>query len=344
MLLGSAALMGKSLMRVLSTDPGFRPQGALGAMVILPDARVAKDEAAVAIQGRSSARSAPSRGSPGSPGEPAPGHRQRQHAALRAGGPAEADGRRAGGGGARGRSRLLPGSRRATARGPRLRHRGRLRHPAGRGGQPRAPAPLLPRRRPGRQEHPTHLRPGRPGPHHHRRRGGPDLRRAGRGTPGDPVHLRRPVPLQSLRPRAPVEPRGGPGGGASRDPVGGTGRGRSPGALAHRGARAGSVDVPPAVPRLPARGLRRVCADPRRGGHLRRRLLRGRPADPRVRDSAWRSAPLGGTSSGWCFVRTWGRSPAAPWRESSARSCSPRSSAGSSSESRPPTRRSSSRW
>ena len=31
MLLGSAGLMGKSLLRVLSTDPGFRPEGALGA-------------------------------------------------------------------------------------------------------------------------------------------------------------------------------------------------------------------------------------------------------------------------------------------------------------------------
>lgn len=30
MLLGSAGLMGKSLLRVLSTDPGFRPEGALG--------------------------------------------------------------------------------------------------------------------------------------------------------------------------------------------------------------------------------------------------------------------------------------------------------------------------
>ena len=50
MLLGSAGLMGKSLMRVLSTDPGFRPEGALGAMVILPKARVEKDEVAVGIQ------------------------------------------------------------------------------------------------------------------------------------------------------------------------------------------------------------------------------------------------------------------------------------------------------
>jgi len=50
MLLGSAGLMGKSLLRVLSTDPGFRPEGALGTTVILPDARVAKDEAAVAIE------------------------------------------------------------------------------------------------------------------------------------------------------------------------------------------------------------------------------------------------------------------------------------------------------
>src|SRR4029079_16595915 len=50
MLLGSAGLMGKSLLSVLSTDPGFRPEGALGTTVILPDARVAKDEAAVAIE------------------------------------------------------------------------------------------------------------------------------------------------------------------------------------------------------------------------------------------------------------------------------------------------------
>ena len=50
MLLGSAGLMGKSLLRVLSTDPGFRPEGALGVAVILPQARVEKDEVAVGIQ------------------------------------------------------------------------------------------------------------------------------------------------------------------------------------------------------------------------------------------------------------------------------------------------------
>ena len=50
MLLGSAGLMAKSLLRVLSTDPGYRPEGALGATVILPDARVEKDEVAAAIQ------------------------------------------------------------------------------------------------------------------------------------------------------------------------------------------------------------------------------------------------------------------------------------------------------
>jgi putative ABC transport system permease protein len=50
MLLGSAGLMGKSLLHVLSTDPGYRPEGALGATVILPDDRVAKDEMAIGIQ------------------------------------------------------------------------------------------------------------------------------------------------------------------------------------------------------------------------------------------------------------------------------------------------------
>ena len=52
MLLGSAGLMGKSLLRVLSTDPGFRPEGALGVTVVAPDALVEKDEAAIALQAR----------------------------------------------------------------------------------------------------------------------------------------------------------------------------------------------------------------------------------------------------------------------------------------------------
>jgi len=52
MLLGSAGLMGKSLLRVLSTDPGYRPEGALGVTVVAPDALVEKDEAAIALQAR----------------------------------------------------------------------------------------------------------------------------------------------------------------------------------------------------------------------------------------------------------------------------------------------------
>jgi putative ABC transport system permease protein len=52
MLLGSAGLMGKSLLRVLSTDPGYRPEGALGVTVVAPDALVEKDDAAIALQGR----------------------------------------------------------------------------------------------------------------------------------------------------------------------------------------------------------------------------------------------------------------------------------------------------
>ncbi|HVP60995.1 MAG TPA: ABC transporter permease [Myxococcaceae bacterium] len=50
MLLGSAGLMGKSLLRVLSTDPGYRPEGALGATVFLPAARLEHEEAAVNLQ------------------------------------------------------------------------------------------------------------------------------------------------------------------------------------------------------------------------------------------------------------------------------------------------------
>ncbi len=52
MLLGSAGLMGKSLLRVLSTDPGFRPEGALGVTVVAPDAMVEKDELAIALNAR----------------------------------------------------------------------------------------------------------------------------------------------------------------------------------------------------------------------------------------------------------------------------------------------------
>jgi putative ABC transport system permease protein len=52
MLLGSAGLMGKSLMRVLSVDPGYRPQGALGVTVMAPMALVEKDDVAAALQTR----------------------------------------------------------------------------------------------------------------------------------------------------------------------------------------------------------------------------------------------------------------------------------------------------
>jgi len=52
MLLGSAGLMGKSLLRVLATDPGYRPEGALGVSVVAPDSAVEKDEAAIALQAR----------------------------------------------------------------------------------------------------------------------------------------------------------------------------------------------------------------------------------------------------------------------------------------------------
>ena len=45
-LLGSAGLMAKSLDRILSVDPGFRPEGAVGAEVLLPDARSISDERA----------------------------------------------------------------------------------------------------------------------------------------------------------------------------------------------------------------------------------------------------------------------------------------------------------
>ena len=48
MLLGSAGLMGKSLIRILSTDPGFRPRGLLGVELSMPDQRL-QDPAAIGI-------------------------------------------------------------------------------------------------------------------------------------------------------------------------------------------------------------------------------------------------------------------------------------------------------
>jgi putative ABC transport system permease protein len=50
MLLGSAGLMGKSLVRVLSTDPGFRPEGLLGVELSLPDRRITGGAPLVALQ------------------------------------------------------------------------------------------------------------------------------------------------------------------------------------------------------------------------------------------------------------------------------------------------------
>ena len=52
MLLGSAGLMGKSLVRVLSIDPGYRPQGAFGVTVMAPNALVEKDEVALGYHTR----------------------------------------------------------------------------------------------------------------------------------------------------------------------------------------------------------------------------------------------------------------------------------------------------
>ena len=220
MLLGSAALMGKSLLRVLSTDPGYRPQGALGAMVILPDARVAKDEAAIAIQGEI-LRSVGA--VPGVTGItrvnqlPGTGNGNtlrfvREDRPRPTGAEPEVAAREVG-------PDLLPGPRRAAARGPGLRHRGRVRHPAGRGGQPRAPAPLLPRGRPGRQAHPTHLRAGRP-------RSSPSSASWGtRPSARWTRHRRRSCTCRDAQfPSNPFalvlrqQPRGGPGRGASRDP------------------------------------------------------------------------------------------------------------------------------
>jgi len=52
MLLGSAGLMGKSLLRVLSVDPGFRPEGALGVTVVAPRALSTRDDALMAMDAR----------------------------------------------------------------------------------------------------------------------------------------------------------------------------------------------------------------------------------------------------------------------------------------------------
>jgi putative ABC transport system permease protein len=52
MLLGSAGLMGKSLIRVLSTDPGFRPKGLVGVELSLPDRRIEGGAPMVTLQAR----------------------------------------------------------------------------------------------------------------------------------------------------------------------------------------------------------------------------------------------------------------------------------------------------
>ncbi len=52
MLLGSAGLMGKSLLRVLSVDPGFRPEGALGVTVVAPRAVAMKDDVLMSMDAR----------------------------------------------------------------------------------------------------------------------------------------------------------------------------------------------------------------------------------------------------------------------------------------------------
>jgi putative ABC transport system permease protein len=48
-LLGSAGLMGKSLNRILSVDPGFHPEGALGVEVVLPGGNAIDDARAIAL-------------------------------------------------------------------------------------------------------------------------------------------------------------------------------------------------------------------------------------------------------------------------------------------------------
>src|SRR5262249_61488849 len=50
MLLGSAGLMGKSLVRILSTDPGFRTEGLVGVELSLPDRRITGGAPMVALQ------------------------------------------------------------------------------------------------------------------------------------------------------------------------------------------------------------------------------------------------------------------------------------------------------
>src|SRR5215813_8821335 len=52
MLLGSAGLMGKSLLRVLSADPGFRPGGLVGVEVSLPEADAPDPGALIALRAR----------------------------------------------------------------------------------------------------------------------------------------------------------------------------------------------------------------------------------------------------------------------------------------------------
>ena len=50
MVLGSAGLMGKSLLKVLSTDPGFRAEGLVGVELSLPDRRITGGAPMVALQ------------------------------------------------------------------------------------------------------------------------------------------------------------------------------------------------------------------------------------------------------------------------------------------------------
>ncbi|HUM13484.1 MAG TPA: ABC transporter permease [Myxococcaceae bacterium] len=52
MLLGSAGLMGKSLLRVLSADPGYRPEGALGLEVSLAEAGAQPPGAIIALKAK----------------------------------------------------------------------------------------------------------------------------------------------------------------------------------------------------------------------------------------------------------------------------------------------------
>ena len=52
MLLGSAGLMGKSLLRVLSTDPGFRPEGAVGLEVSLAEPGAQAAERVITLKAR----------------------------------------------------------------------------------------------------------------------------------------------------------------------------------------------------------------------------------------------------------------------------------------------------